>query len=62
MNIYIYIYIYICYTINLQTAYIYESITQNENDEMESTDELETVSRRNGEYNDILVFIIMMMP
>ena len=29
---------------------------------MESTDELETVDRRNGEYNDILVFIIMMMP
>ena len=29
---------------------------------MESTDELETVNRRNGEYNDILVFIIMMMP
>ena len=28
---------------------------------MESTDELETVDRRNGEYN-ILVFIIMMMP
>ena len=27
---------------------------------MESTDELETVDRRNGEYN-ILVFIIMMM-